>query len=234
LDEQQQKEILVKAKDFFRERIAKNHIKNTIKLKSLEEFNINPFLIKYLANYLCGNSSHKSIAKALIYPRVLGTSITTSFGQNIQYFCSNVLSGFGSAIPGIDIEFKDAIDNRHKYCQIKAGPNTINKDDIETVFGHFKAVRNLARTNHLNIDIDDLIVGVLYGTPEELSTHYQRINDEYPVIIGQEFWHRLTGSKNFYFDLIQAFGEVAVETNAADLLDKVINELASELKRQGY
>ena len=31
----------------------------------------------------------------------------------------------------MDIEFEDALDGSHKYCQLKAGPNTINKDDVE-------------------------------------------------------------------------------------------------------
>ncbi|HPI80201.1 MAG TPA: PmeII family type II restriction endonuclease, partial [Cyclobacteriaceae bacterium] len=92
--------------------IAANHIPNTEKCKKLSEFNVNPFLAKYLANYLTGNGDSISIAKALIYPRVLGTSITTSFGTNIQKFISETLGAFGSVIPGIDIEFDDQIDNK--------------------------------------------------------------------------------------------------------------------------
>jgi hypothetical protein len=76
-------EILEKAKEWFKNIIAVNHISNTRKLRKSSEFNINPFLAVYLANFLTGNSSAKSIAKALIYPRILGTSITTSFGTNI-------------------------------------------------------------------------------------------------------------------------------------------------------
>lgn len=75
----------------------------------------------YLANFLTGNSSPKSIAKALIYPRILGTSITTSFGTNIQKFTNDVLDAFGSTTPGIDIEFIDRIDGHKKYCQMKSG-----------------------------------------------------------------------------------------------------------------
>jgi hypothetical protein len=110
-------EILDKAKEWFRNIIAVNHIANTRKLKKSSEFNINPFLAIYLANFLTGNSSAKSIAKALIYPRILGTSITTSFGTNIQKFTNDVLDAFGSTTPGIDIEFVDRIDGHKKYCQ---------------------------------------------------------------------------------------------------------------------
>jgi hypothetical protein len=81
-----------KAQQWFLETIAENHIANTQKLADPNEFNINPFLISYLANFLTGNSSPESIAKALIYPRVLGTSIATSFGTNVQKFTTDVLS----------------------------------------------------------------------------------------------------------------------------------------------
>jgi len=45
---------------------------------------------------------------------MLGTSITKTFGTQMQFFCSEVLGGFGSAIPGIDLEFMDALDRRKK------------------------------------------------------------------------------------------------------------------------
>lgn len=230
MTEKETKEILDKAKKFFRDKIAKNHIKNTKKL-TLSEFNVNPFLIKYLATFLTGDDSPLSIAKALVYPRVLGTSINTSFGTNLQYFCSNVLSGFATAISGLDIEFIDQIDGRKKYCQTKAGPNTINKDDVETIFGHFNSVINISRVNHLNIGLSDLVVGVLYGFPGELSMHYKKIDQRYPVYVGQDFWHRLTGKETFYSELIDAIGEVAKEAEGIELLDSTIKKLAKEIER---
>lgn len=222
-------EILHKAKTWFKESIAKNHIKNTEKLKKSSKFNINPFLAVYLSNFLTGNSSAENIAKALILPRVLGTSITTSFGQNIQSFTSSVLSAFGSAVSGIDIEFIDQIDNRKKYCQLKSGPNTINKDDVETVSNHFRAIKNLARTNNLEVNVSDLVVGVIYGERNALSSHYKRIESQYdyPVIIGADFWHRLTGDPDFYTDLIEAIGSVAIDSDYSQELQGVIEALAA-------
>lgn len=231
MNKNERNEILTKAKDFFRETIAKQHIKNTKKLKKLSKFKVNPFLELYLANFLEGNSDPRSIAKALIYPRVLGTSITTSFGSNFQKFTRVVLSGFASVIQGLDIEFIDQIDGSRKYCQIKSGPNTINSDDVDTIIGHFNGVRNLARTNGLNIGLNDLIVGVLYGTPQDLSQHYKVLNQSYPVIIGQEFWQRLTGDEEFYFELIKSVGEAANEVDSSQLLEEVIDQLAAEIAK---
>ncbi len=222
-------EILQKAKEWFKISIAQNHIKNTKKLSNISNFNINPFLLTYLSNFLEGNSDPKSIAKALIYPRVLGTSINTSFGTNIQKFTSSVLSSFGSTTSGIDIEFIDMVDGQKKYCQLKSGPDTINKDDVETIAGHFKDVIHLARTNGEKLGFDNLIVGVIYGEQKDLNAHYKRISSQYyyDIIVGEDFWHRLTGDKEFYTDLIKATSEVAIQADFKKELDEVIEELAN-------
>lgn len=230
-DEEKQR-ILETAKNFLRTRIAINHIKNTEKLQDLEEFNINPFLSKYLPQFAFGDSSPENTAKALIYPRVLGTSITTSFGTNMQYFCNDVLSSFASTTSGIDIEFVDALDGVRKYCQVKAGPNTINKDDVPVIKDHFRGVINLARTNGLRISPADCVVGVLYGKASELSSHYKKIDEDYPVIVGKDFWHRLTGDIDFYNDLISAFAEVADELDSSELLQETIEKLANQIRRE--
>lgn len=188
LDQRTLDEIINNFKKFFKQEIAKNHIFNTIKLVRLSEFNLNPFLDTYKARFLTGKDDALSIAKALVYPRIIGTSINTSFGTNLQKYCSQILEGFASTTSGIDIEFIDKLDGRRKYCQVKAGPNTINRDDVPTIKGHFDGVRNLARTNNLNIGINDLVVGVLYGTPKQLSYHYKLLDKDYPVIVGKEFW----------------------------------------------
>ena len=182
----------------------------------------------YLSNFLQGNHEPKSIAKALIYPRVLGTSINTSFGTNIQKFTSCVLSSFGSTTSGIDIEFIDMIDGEKKYCQLKSGPDTINKDDVETIANHFKDVINLARTNGEKLGFNNLIVGIIYGEEENINAHYRRISTQYhyDIIVGEDFWHRLTGDKDFYADLIKAIGEVAIQADFKQDLENVIDELS--------
>lgn len=225
-------EILAKAQAWFRESIAKKHIKNTQKLVNPFEFNVNPFLAVYLSNFLAGNSDKKNIAKALVYPRALGTSITTSFGTNIQKFAHEVLDSFGSTTSGIDIEFIDQIDGEKKYCQLKSGPETINKDDVETIAGHFTSIINLARTNGVKLGFDQLVVGVLYGDETSLNGHYRRITSQYhyPLLVGQNFWHRLTGDPEFYHDLAEAIGQVAIESDFKEELEKVIEELAANLE----
>lgn len=224
--------VLSNAKTFFKDHIALPHRINTEKLIEPKEFKINPFLLPYLAKILSGDTSSLSQAKALVYPRVLSTSITTIFGNSMQYFCSEVLKGYGSTVSGIDLEFIDQIDNRKKYCQLKAGSNTINAPDVETIANKFKHIKNLANTNHVKgLQTSDLIVGVVYGCEDELSSSYVSIRDQYhyPVIVGQNFWHRLSGDANFYTELALAFAEVANEIDMASLIDKVILELSKKL-----
>ncbi len=230
---EQKRQILSKAKKFFCEKIALPHKANIEKLNDPAEFNINPFLQNYLAKILCGNTSCESVARALVYPRVLGTSPTTTFGTQMQYFCSEVLGGFGSAIPGIDLEFTDSLDGRKKYCQLKLGPNTINSDDVDTIVGKFVAIKNLAHTNKLKgLQLTDLIVGVAYGSDDELNTSYRSIRDDnhFHVFVGKDFWHRLTGEDGFYGELIGAFVAVAEETDANSVIEDVVKQLAQKLE----
>lgn len=236
MTEEQKVSIIQSGKQYFRDIIIPKHLK---KLEALElkDFNINPFLVNYLAAFLCGNTEPVSLAKALVYPRILGTSINTSFGQNIQIFISSLaqVAGAASGIDGIDIEFVDAIDGRRKYCQCKAGPNTINKDDIATILGHFRHLHNKARIDRLSIQVDDMIVGILYGEDDDLSAHYRIIDSHYPVYCGKEFWKRLTGDEEFYNRLAKAFGEVVEEENidGSQLIRRKILEIAAEIEEKG-
>ncbi len=236
MTEDQKNSIIESGKEYFRTILIPNHLNNLNRLK-LNSFNVNPFTINYLAAFLCGNTKPEALAKALVYPRILGTSINTSFGQNIQIFISKLaeLTGSASGIPGIDIEFIDAIDGRKKYCQCKAGPQTINKDDIATILGHFKELIGKARLDRLPIQLDDLIVGVLYGEHEDLSANYRTIGALYNVYSGPEFWERITGDCKFYYRLAKAFGEV-VEEDGIDgslLLRNKIEEIAAEIREKG-
>ena len=230
-----QKEAIIKsAKDFFRTLIIPKHLTNLRNLK-LSSFDINPFLINYLAAFLCGDTSPLSIAKALVYPRILGTSINTSFGQNTQIFISSLseIIGNASGIDGIDIEFIDAIDGRRKYCQCKAGPNTINKYNVATILGHFRKLIGKARLDRIPLQTDDMIVGVLYG--DKISGNYKLIEQAYPVYYGAGFWLHLTGDDGFYYRLAKAFGEVVEEENinGKELIENKVQDIADEIVEQG-
>lgn len=234
MNERQKEAIIESGKEYFRKKIIPNHIKNLERLR-LKDFDINPFLINYLAAFLCGNTEPESLAKALLYPRILGASVNTSFGMSIQIFISELqeIVGGASGIDGIDIEFVDALDGRRKYCQCKAGPKTINKDDVDTIMGHFKKLIGKARLDRIPLQMDDMIVGILYGS--DMNSNYKTINVTYPVYCGADFWERLTGDKNFYNRLAKAFGEVVEEDgiDGSAMILKKVNEIAEEIKEKG-
>lgn len=236
MTEEIKQKIIESGKIYFRDNIIPKHLKNLQSLR-LKDFNINPFLVNYLAAFLCGDTKPESLAKALVYPRILGTSINTSFGQNIQIFISSLadIAGKASGIEGIDIEFEDALDGRWKYCQCKAGPQTINKDDVATILGHFTKLQNKARLDRLPVQIDDMIVGILYGEPDEISGNYKNIDKVCPVYCGADFWEHLTGDKQFYYRLAKGFGEVVEEEHidGSQLITAKVNELAKEIEEKG-
>ena len=234
MTEEQKKAIIESGKNYFRTSIIPNPIRNLQKLR-LKDFDINPFLINYLSAFLCGDTTPQSMAKALVYPRILGTSLNTSFGQNIQIFISQLaeVAGCASGIDGIDIEFVDALDGRKKYCQCKAGPQTINKDDVDTILGHFKRLIGKARLDRMALQMDDMIVGVLYG--DRISANYKTIATTYPVYCGVEFWEHLTGDKSFYYQFAKAFGEVVEEEgiDGSALIMQKVSDIAKEIKEKG-
>lgn len=220
--------ILELARAWYQKEIIDSQIRK-VKALSIHSFNINPFTAPYLSAFLTGEISADGIARALVYARVLGTSLATTFGTTLQSFISSVLSNAdGSVVEGIDIEFIDKIDGRKKYAQLKAGPNTINSGDVETINNHFRKVRNLARTNRLELGANDLVIGILYGSAADINSSYGKLRDHYfyPVYVGSELWHRLTGDELFYTKLIRTFAEIEAATASVPLIESKIREIA--------
>ncbi|MBN4085057.1 restriction endonuclease [Flavobacteriaceae bacterium AH-315-B10] len=218
-------------KTYFKEKIFENHKKNVLENHSkLKSYKINPILVKYLSKILEDDFTPLGIAKALYYPRVLGTSINTSFGTRIQNMFVELNLANGSLIKGMDIEFVDKIDNRKKWCQLKSGPNTINSEDVNPLLKKFSSVANLARTNAINLNNSDLILGVLYGEESQLSQHYKKIDENHPVIIGKDFWHRLTGFPNFYQKLVKELDVLILNLDNEDFFKRGYIVLAKEIE----
>lgn len=84
ITEKQKKAIIESGKDYFRSSIIPNHIRNLQKLR-LKDFDVNPFLINYLSAFLCGDTTPHSMAKALVYPRILGTRLTPASDRTSKY-----------------------------------------------------------------------------------------------------------------------------------------------------
>lgn len=224
-------QLLTIVKDYFKEKIFENHKRNVLKNHSkLKSYKINPILVKYLSKILENNFTPLGIAKALYFPRVLGTSINTSFGTRIQNMFVELGLANGSLIKGMDIEFVDKVDNRKKWCQLKSGPNTINSEDVNPLLKKFSAVANLARTNAINLNNNGLILGVLYGEASQLSQHYKKIDEKHPVIIGTELWHRLTGFPGFYEKLVKELDALILNLETEDFFKQGYMALAKDIE----
>lgn len=226
-----QNELIEIVTAYFENKIFFNHKKNVIKTHSkLKSYKINPIVVKYLSKILEDDFTPIGIAKALYYPRVLGTSINTSFGTRIQNMFVELGLAQGSLIKGMDIEFKDKIDGRKKWCQLKSGPNTINSEDVNPILKKFSTVANIARTNFIDLNNSDLILGILYGDENQLSQHYRKIDNTYPVIIGKEFWHRITGYEEFYNNLVLKLDNTIINLNNENFFEQGYLALAKEIE----
>ena len=226
-----EKELLKITTEYFKEKVFENHKISSLKTHSkLKSYKINPIIVKYLSKILEDSFTPLGIAKALYYPRILGTSINTSFGTRIQNMFVELNLAKGSLIKGMDIEFTDKIDNRQKWCQLKSGPNTINSEDVNPLLKKFSTVTNLARTNSMYLNNSDLILGVLYGDESQLSQHYKEIDKQFPVIIGKEFWHRLTGFPNFYDKLVSNLDEMILNLDTENFFEEGYTALAKEIE----
>ena len=229
MDYAEKQKILDKFFIWFKESLIVSHKKNSLKCKKLKNFKINPFTVNYLSYFLEGNADPRSLAKVLIYPKVLGTSISTTFGAQMQIFLTKELDAYGSTTKGIDIEFYGQ-DGKKKYCQLKSGPDAINKDDVKTVIDHFDAVRNLARTNSLDVGINDLLCCVLYGDPSRKNANMKKLEAKERVLVGNEFWTEFTGDEGFYKDLISVASAAAKEVNKTSIVEEIVDELSEEIK----
>ena len=227
-----EREVLDNAYKFFFDLFSKKA--KSYSNKKYKSFKVNPFTIQATANAFGSIVTIDSLAKAIVYPFALGTSMATSFGSNFQDFMVSTTGGLAkpSIVSGMDIEYDDAIDHRHKYCQIKSGPTTINKDDIKTIEDHFKGLTNLARTNHLPLDASDKVVGVLYGTHSDLSTMYKTIEkDGINVFAGEEFFYHITGIHGLYQGMIESAQKAAENSEMKESIDKLLKEVESGINQ---
>ena len=66
----------------------------------------------------------------------------------------------------------------------------------------FEKLVNLGRTNDEYVNNYQCVVGLIYGSEDQISQHYKTINETYPVYSAEKFWHSITGHEDFYFSLI--------------------------------
>jgi hypothetical protein len=147
--------------------------------------------------------------------------------KSLPTFFSSV---FGSPTTGVDIEFNDFVDGKHKFAQIKAGPATINKDDVEPIHESFQKIKRKARLDGLELNDSNFVIGVFYGSEADLSANYKKLRDHYgySVYSGNELWKRLTGIDDLQSRLVEACGDVAQRYDLQALIADVAVDLSTD------
>lgn len=229
-----------KIKNYLEQEFAEPMSKKLEKGHGLDNFIVNPFILVTLSSGVFGESTSMNMAKSLLYPRVFGTSISTSFGDKMQRLCVQHLGARASAIPGMDIEFEDKKEEQTIIMQLKAGPNTINSGDVKPMVEEMVSAYRLLQQNKVT-QMPTFALGAIYGSLEEVSAHYKKIRDSgvgaqqsIPIYIGQDFWHRLTGNSNFYLEMLKIFISLFKEVNHASLLEENLQSLAKEIEEKYF
>lgn len=222
-------------KDYFKKEFADILLEKLTDGHELSSFTVNPFLITALSKGVLGEATPLNMAKSLLYPRVFGTSISTTLGDKLQKFCIR-MGARASGTSGMDIEFEDKVKNQPLLLQLKAGPNTINSGDVKPIVDDMNSAYRLLRQNKSD-HLPTFAVGVLYGTHNDISGHYKKIENSsvggqltIPILVGRDFWQRLTGDENFYSDLIGIFGELFEQEDYSKLFEADLQNLANEIE----
>ena len=217
--------------NWFDTNVIQNNIKNLEELRSSKSLNINPYLAPYVTFATTGSMTETSLASSLIVARTFVTSLNTSFGMQLQKALPKFFSTvFGSPTTGVDVEFDDFVDGKHKFAQIKAGPATINQPDVEPIHESFQKIKRKARLDGLELNDSNFVIGVFYGTESDLSANYRKLRDRYgySVYAGNELWKRLTGIDDLQSRLVEACGQVAQRYDLQAVIADVASDLADD------
>lgn len=116
------------------------------------------------------------------------------------------LVGNASKFAGMDFEFIDALDGRRKYCQCLMEPSRIGMKETAAILRNFANMMRGVCLCDLPFSPDDLVVGVMFGSADELSGSYTIVQSHYHVYCGADFWEHITGERDFYSCMVNACG----------------------------
>lgn len=129
----------------------------------------------------------------------LERSVVTSFGTRIQKI-AKLIGGKGTGVEGGDI-FIERKGKRY-YIQMKAGPNTPNKDLVNMIN---QLLRSATRRNAGSV----ALLGMTYGNREKVSDIIKRYS-HVDWKIGEEFWNFI-GGKGIAIEIYRIIDEVNKE-----------------------
>lgn len=194
----------------------------TIRRLTIDDLNINPFLIRLLANEM-GLNDAASIVKWLVNQR-LERGTVTSFGIALQ----NVAKVFseGTGVEGADI--MKTKEGKHYYIQVKSGPNTVPKDMAVriTQLLHSAQRRNLGSV---------ALFGMCYGSPQQVCNIVQKYV-EVDWLVGRKFWEFISDDPDCIDEIYRIAAEVSESfrddkgQTLRELLDSKVKELQEQFE----
>lgn len=186
----------------------------------VEDLDFNPYLLCIL-----GFETPEEIAEFMVAQRV-ERSIVTSYGQRIQKIAKEI-AGRGTGVEGADI--CKEVRGRRYYIQVKAGPNTINKDISSEIN---RLLSSAIRRNHGSV----ALLGMTYGKRDRVSSIIQRYS-QIDWLIGREFWAFISDDPDCAKKIYEIAREVvqSIPDGGRPYRDRYkakVQEIANEIRRR--
>jgi hypothetical protein len=197
---------LVEITEYVEANISTFHAKRLESLKRLKLTDVlkrkNPYLFR-AKNIHAAGELVSSILEAH-----LSSQEETIFGEFLEqlaiYACAMVYGGSKSAAEGIDLEFEK--DGTKYLVAIKSGPNWGNSRQIAKMKDDFVRAKRVLHTNTSGMNVV-AVNGCCYGKDDNFD------KGEYLKLCGQRFWSFVSGSDDFYTDIVEPLGHKAKEKN---------------------
>lgn len=213
---------LTKISTYVNENISDFHDR---RIKSIQELKLsallrkNPYLFR-AKNILTANDLINSLLDAF-----LSSSEEKLFGDFLEglaiYINEMTCGGHKSAASGVDLEFNN--EGIHYLVSIKSGPNWGNSSQQVKLDEDLKRAVAVVRQSKHGANVQP-VLGICYG---KTKTSYIR---SYMKVVGQSFWHFISGDPRLYLDIIEPVGYRAKEHNENYEIQKgqAVNILTNE------
>lgn len=200
-------------KDFVNANIDQFHINRLAKIKELKLREVlkakNPYLFKA-----------KNLNSALeLIPSILDARLSSSeegqFGNFLEslaiYISELTCGGQKSSANGLDLEFNR--DGTRFLVAVKSGTNWGNSGQQKDLRESFKNASKIVKQSRRSISVQP-VLGICYGKVKTVDTGL------FLKIVGQSFWHFISGDENLYIDLIEPIGYEAKKHNEVYLKER--------------
>jgi len=201
-----EKLILDDIREFISTNIIRFHQSRIARLEGIDLRGLlkkkNPYLFK-AKNIHIASDLIKDILDAF-----LSSSEEKLFGDFLEelaiFIADRVYDGKKSAATGMDLEFVN--EGAHYLVSIKSGPNWGNSAQHRKLQDDFQRATRVLKQSHSTRNVQP-VLGICYGKVRE------SYGKGYRKLVGQQFWHFISGDRYLYTDIVVPLGHRAREHN---------------------